>query len=90
MIDRRAHEGQPDRDVHARLDAEHLDRAVPLVVIHRHHQVEVAASGAVEQRVGRQRSLDVEASCARRLDAGKHLGAFLATAETDRPRRRAG
>ena len=35
---------------------EHLDRAVALVVVHRHDQVVVAAAGEEEQRVGRQRA----------------------------------
>ncbi len=60
MIDRRPDRRQADSDVHSVLDAEHFHRTVALVVIHRDHQVEIAALGAKEERVGREGALDVE------------------------------
>ncbi len=40
------------------LDPHHFDGPMPLIVIHRHHHVEVAARGAEEQRIGGQRAFD--------------------------------
>ena len=81
MIDRGADRRQADRDVHTGLDAEHLDRAVPLIVIHGDHEVEVAAAGAEKQGVGRQRSFDVLAFRGARGDRRSDLLRFLAAAE---------
>src|SRR5260370_19844957 len=56
MVYRGADDRQPDRDVDARLKAQYLDRPVALVMVHRHHEVEVSAAGAEEHRVRRQRT----------------------------------
>ena len=71
MVGAGAHEGQAERDVDALLDAEVLDRDQPLVVRHRHDQVELArvAGGmarAHEHRVRRKRAAGVDALGARR------------------------
>ncbi len=42
--------GRPIGDVDAGLEAEHLDRAVALVVVHRDDEVVVAAAGEEEER----------------------------------------
>ena len=81
MIDRGPHERQPDGDVDARLEAEDLDRPVSLVVIVRHHQIEIAPPRAEEERVRGQRSLDVDAVLARGGDGRLQLLLFLAATE---------
>ena len=64
--------GRPERDVDARqrlpaagrgidLEAEQLDRDVPLVVIHRDHRVELAGAQLDEDGVARHRADHVEA-----------------------------
>lgn len=48
-------------DVDTGLDAQDLHGAVPLVVVHRDDQVEVAAAGQEERGVGRERAAGVDA-----------------------------
>src|SRR6478609_746576 len=50
VVDGRPDDGQADRDVDTGLEAEHLDRAVALVVVHRDDEVVVAAAGEEEER----------------------------------------
>ena len=72
MIDRGADDRQAERDVDAGqrvpragrridLEAEQLDRDVPLVVVHRDHRVELAGAQLHEDRVARHRPDHVEA-----------------------------
>ena len=77
----RADHGQADRDVDALVEPEHLDRAVALVVVHRDDEVEVAADGAEERGVGRQRALGVDAVGRRGRDGGLDLLRLLAAPE---------
>ena len=72
---------EPDRDVHALVEPQHLDRAVALVVVHRHDEVVVAADGAEERGVGRQRAVHVDAVGDGRLDGGLDLLGLLAAPE---------
>src|SRR5207248_8833428 len=88
VIDGHAQEWQPDGDVDTRqagplldrlvvLEAERLHRDVALVVIHRDDDVELAAAGAREERVGGQGTGDVEAVGAGRLDGGNDRALLL-------------
>ena len=81
MVHRGAHHVQADRDVNPGFQPEDLHRAVALVVVHGHHQVEVAAAGAVEQRVGRQRAGDVQAPRLQQADGGDDLLFLFAVTE---------
>src|SRR3989344_5600775 len=67
VIDRGADHFQANGDVHTRLKPQHLYRTVALVVIHRHHQIEVTATGAEKQGVGRQRAGDIKAALLQQL-----------------------
>ncbi len=49
-----ADDRQAERDVHRSVHRQELQRDMPLVVIHRHHGVELAVAGADHQRVGGQ------------------------------------
>src|SRR6478609_3344776 len=81
VVDRGPDDRQADRHVDARLEAEHLDGAVPLVVVHRDDEVVVAAAGEEEQGVRREGPVDVDAVGAGRLDPGVDLRLLLAVAE---------
>src|SRR6478752_5804055 len=81
VVDGGADDGQPDRDVDARLEPEHLDGPVPLVVVHRDDEVVVAAAGEEEEGVGRERAVHVDAVGASRLDPRVDLRLLLAVAE---------
>ncbi len=81
MIDRGADHRQADGDVHPRLQAEHLDRAVALIVVHRHHEVVVAPARQEEQGVGGQRPLDPPAPGPAGLHRRRDLLRLLAAAE---------
>ena len=52
--------GRPKRHVHGAVHGQQLDRDVSLIVIHGHHGVELAVARAADQRVGRQRPVQVE------------------------------
>src|ERR1700737_1115870 len=67
VIDRGSDHIETDSHVDAALETEPLDRAVALVVVHRDNQVEVAASSTEEERVGRQRALDIPAPLTQQL-----------------------
>src|SRR5207302_5410924 len=82
----------PDGDVDARqpgplldrlvvLEAERLHRDVTLVVIHRDDDVELAAAGPREERVGGKGTGDVEAVGAGRLDGGNDRVLLLVAEE---------
>ena len=62
MIDGCPYNRQTDGDVYPSLNSKHLHRAVTLVVIHRHDNVEVAPAGAEKEGVRRQRTLHVPAA----------------------------
>src|SRR5262245_33150603 len=81
MIDRSSNHRQADGDIDAALDPHHLDRAMALVVVHGHHQIEVAALRPKEQRVGGERTGHVEAVLAELLDRRGDLLLLLAVAE---------
>src|SRR5207302_8312716 len=53
VVHRGADDGQPDGDVHAGIEADHLDRDVPLVVVGRDHRVELAGRCPDVDRVRR-------------------------------------
>ena len=72
----------------AAVEAHQLHRDLALVVVHRHHRVEVAAARGEEHGVGRQRSAGVDAFAARALDRGRDDVDLLA-ADASRRRRRA-
>src|SRR5690606_37486188 len=61
VIDRSSDDRKANRNVHPVLDPHDLDRAVALVMIHRYHEVEVAAVGAEEKCIGRQGTIHVPA-----------------------------
>src|SRR4051812_3997175 len=71
VVDAGADDRQADGDVDAGLDAEDLDGPVPLVVVHRHDQVEVPAAGPEEDGVRRERSLGIDAARPGGRDAGR-------------------
>jgi hypothetical protein len=52
MIDAGTHHGKADSDIDPRLQAEHLDRTVALIVVHGDHQVKVPPPGQEEHGVG--------------------------------------
>src|SRR5689334_12342641 len=81
VVDAGADHRQAHGDVDACLEAEHLDRAVPLVVVHRHDEVEVPTAGAEEHGVGGERSEYVDALAARLLQSRGDLLLLLAAAE---------
>ena len=64
MIGRGAEERQAQRDVHAAVEIQRLDRDQRLVVVHADRGVVPAARGGVEHRVGGQRSAQVHAFAA--------------------------
>src|SRR5471032_1132579 len=81
VVNRGADHFQPHRHVDARLQAQHLDRPVALVVIHRHHQVEIATASAEEQRVSGQRAGHVQAALLQQLHRRDDLLFFFAVTE---------
>src|SRR5471032_1291093 len=81
MIHRRADHFQPDRHVHARLEPEHLDRTMSLIVIHRDHEVEVTTARTEKERVGRQGTGDIESTFLQDLDRRDDLFFLLAITE---------
>ena len=92
VVHRHAQEREADGDVHAgqprprarRLierEAERLHGDMALVVVHRDHDVELAAARAREQRVGGQGTVHVEALAPRRLDGRRDLALLLVAEE---------
>ena len=61
---------QAERHVDRALEAEGLEGDVPLVVVHRHHGVELAGDGADEEGVGGDRPGHVDPGRLRRATAG--------------------
>ena len=58
--------GKPEADVDPFVEADHLDRDVPLVVVHRHHGVELPAVGPGEDGVRGPGAAEVPAPGSRR------------------------
>src|SRR3954451_25155461 len=56
VVDRGAHDGQPQRDADALFETVDLDRDVALVVVHRYHRVELAPHRAHVDAVRRVRA----------------------------------
>jgi hypothetical protein len=81
VVDGGAHERQAYGDVHAGFESEDLHRTVTLVVIHRHDEIEVAAAGAKEERIGGKRPFHANAARAEPIDRRDDLLRFLATPE---------
>ena len=67
VLDRRADDGQAERDVHALPDTEHLGGDVALIVIHGDRAVELALQRAKENGVAGQGPTHVEAASIRLL-----------------------
>jgi hypothetical protein len=70
MVDAPAAARQDYADVRTGFRAQHVDRAVALVMIHRHDDVEVTPRRVKKRRVGRRRPADVDALGYRMPDAG--------------------
>ena len=74
VVGRGADERQTQRPVHAGFKRNHFQRAKPLVVIHGHHRVKIAAIRAVKQRVRRHRPDNIKLAALhgahRRVDDG--------------------
>src|SRR4029078_12614825 len=68
VIDRRADDRQPERDVDRLPEGDELHRYEPLVVVTGDDDVEVAAAGADENGVAGKRPLDVQGARATRHD----------------------
>ena len=89
VVDRGANHGKANGNIHARFQSQRLDRPVALVVVHGDHQVEVAALGAEEERVGGQRALDIPSLCSAGRDGRSDLRLLLAVTEQGHFRPRA-
>src|SRR5215831_20294966 len=61
MVDRCAREGQAQGDIGALVEAPQLHGNVPLIVVHRHDQVEFATAGPPEECVGRPGAARIDA-----------------------------
>ncbi len=100
MVGGGAHVGQAQGEVHRRLGFQDLDGDQPLVVVERHHQVELAAPGPQEDGVGGVRSgerrrvpgrrgparIQIPARGGRaRREGGGHVGPGALTARGLRP-----
>src|SRR5262249_17813826 len=81
MIDGGPNHRQADGDIDAAVDPHHLDRAMALVVIHGHYQIEIAALRPEEQRVGWERTGHVEAIGAELPDRRRDLLFLFTIAE---------
>src|SRR5699024_9487576 len=81
VIDRCADDGQSNGDVDSGIDAENLDGAVPLVVVHRDDEIVVSAAGEEEGSIGWQRPDGVDAGILEPGDCGSDLLRFFAVAE---------
>ena len=77
MIHRSADDWQAHADVYAFIKGQQLHRNVTLVMIHSDNNIELAFDRAQEDRIGRLRVRDVQATCSRRLYRGQHLARFL-------------
>ena len=80
MIDARADDRQAQRNVHPRIEGEHLERNMPLVVVHAHNGIVLTQLLADEDRVGRNRAFDGHAGGAGGLNRRRD-GAGLLIAE---------
>src|SRR5205814_5348442 len=82
VIGRGADEGQPQRDRDAAVESVGLDGDVSLVVEHRHNAVILAADRAKENRVGGERSLNLDALRLRVAHGGRNLLDLLASQQS--------
>ena len=78
VIDRGAHDRQPERHVDARAEARVLEHGQALVVVHREHRIGFAQALGIEKRVGGQRPDDVVARGAQRVEHRRDDFDFLA------------
>ena len=78
VVDRGADDRQAKRGVHRLVKTKRLERDMPLVVVHADEQVGRTALGREERGVGRNRSLDIQAARARRLDCRENCFRLLA------------
>jgi hypothetical protein len=70
VIGRRAHDRQPERDVHRLVEVDQLDRDQALIVVHRDHRVVAAVDRVAERRVGDERA-EQRGRRARLLERGR-------------------
>ena len=77
--------GSDDRqaycDIDTPVDSQDFDRRQALVVVHGHHDVEVAASGPEERSIGRDRAGDIHSFCPGPFDGWQELGLLLPVAK---------
>ena len=81
--------GSPMLTLTPLVERQQLHRDVPLVMVHRHHDVELALDRAQKDRIRRLGVGHVQAARAGRLDGGDDLARFV-VAEQPALRRRAG
>ena len=63
--------GKPERQIHAVVERDQLERRQPLIVIHRHDRIELPVRGAIKQRVRRMRPADHNAASGGALHRGR-------------------
>src|SRR4029079_11039169 len=73
VIDGRADDGQADGDIDARLEAEHLDRNVSLIVVHRDDEYVIPTAGEEERGVSGQRPVHIDSFGTQRFECGNDL-----------------
>src|ERR1700731_4804375 len=81
VVDGGADDRQTDRDIHPFVDAEDLQWAVPLVMIHRNDNIEVSPAGPEKEGVRGQRSLYVPSVRTAGLHCRLDFRCFLAAPE---------
>ena len=79
MVDRCAHDGQSDADVDPFVEGQQLHRNVPLIVIHRYHNVPGAAKRTQEHGIRRLWIGNVPAAGARQRHCWRNLARFVIT-----------
>jgi len=70
MIDRRADDWKPERHVDRSAERKQLHGNQSLIVITRHHSIELAAGCAAEDGVARERSVDIDSAASRVINGG--------------------
>ena len=70
VVDRRAHEAEPESDVDGLSEAGVLEHRQALIVVHRDHDVSAGEPLAGERGVGRDRAANVDSLRAQRLHRG--------------------
>jgi len=76
MIDRRPDDWKPERHVDRSAEREQLHGNQSLIVITRHDGIELAASGAPEDGVAWERSVDIDSAASRLMNGGAQ-GRFI-------------